>query len=314
MMAVKSNLCFSTFVFGTYQKYIPYYIYSIARTYPEAYVKIIVDGFISPHITQVLEILKKQQINRFEIVEIADNGYEEYKDYNIRGGGKKLLRWLFSYSFFKDFDYVYFGDVDILILPEKTPLIDFHISQSNQFGLPFSNKVRTDDENRPTNRLTGLHFIDVKNYYKKVQPIIENITTDIDYRKTYFSGIQRDENLLYKINKEAFAFDETKLTQAVRPWHGLHLGITRGNKDIDIKTIEENSSISLDEIKKHLSSYQNDPIFNKIQSKVFVIELYEILKQLKMSNRTDWKWNVIRNKCFSRINSFKKKIKRLVHV
>jgi hypothetical protein len=68
------------------------------------------------------------------------------------------------------------------------------------------------------------------------------------------------------------------------------------------------------EIKKHLSSYQNDPLFNQIQSKVFVIELYEILKQLKMSNRSDWKWNVIRNKCFSRINSFKKKIKRLVHV
>src|SRR5690606_10746262 len=157
---------------------------------------------------------------------------EEYTDYKIQGGGKKLLRWLIPNSMFTNCKYVYFGDVDILILRENDQLNDFHITQLNKLNLPFSNKVRVDSFNKPVKRMTGLHFIDVINYYKTIQPIIDKIKSDSEYRKEYLADLHRDENLLYKMNKEAFMFDEKELIHAKRPWHGLHLGITRGNKNI----------------------------------------------------------------------------------
>src|SRR5690554_7445117 len=81
---------------------------------------------------------------------------------------------------------------------------------------------------------------------------------------------------------EAFRFDPELLSRAERPWHGLHLGITRGNKDLDVKTIEENSSLSIDAVKMELKQYLKDPIFRQIQNQVFVVELEAVFRQLSV--------------------------------
>lgn len=306
------KVCFTSFVFGNYQKYIPFYIYSIARTYPNAYVRVFYDGFLENKINDILLELKKSNVASFEVIELKDASINEFEKYKIKGGGKKLVRWLFDSSNFKGFDFVYFGDVDILILPEEISLMDLHIAQMKRMGLPFSNKVRVDANGIPVKRLTGLHFIETENYFLKIDPIVKRIKSDVVFRKQFLEDVERDETLLYKINKEAFSFDDKKLIEAERPWHGMHLGITRGNNKMNIKTIEENSSLTLEEIKRNLIKFLDDKLFKKIQKKVFVIELYVILKSLEI--KIPFKWEIKAKLYDLKVNfkALKRKIKSII--
>ena len=41
------QLCVTTYVHGNYKKFIPYYVYSILKSYPHYFVKIFVNGQVS---------------------------------------------------------------------------------------------------------------------------------------------------------------------------------------------------------------------------------------------------------------------------
>ena len=301
-------LCFSSFGFGSYQKYIPYYIFSIWKTHPDSAIKIFIEKPLESNIEKTLTYLKEQGIENFEVI-IWKSSLEDYQTYKIKGGGKKIIRWVLGPEYFEGFEFVYIGDVDILFLPEKKSIIDFHVNQLSNLKLPFSNKVRYDKNQGLSKRLTGLHFFKTKEYFDKINPIILRIKNDKTYRDDYLEGLERDENLLYKINQEAFDFDPLIVSKAQRPWHGLHLGITRGNKDLDVQTIEENSSLSLNEVKKHLSDYINDPIFKGVQSKVFVVELEAILKELLLPYSLPWKYKGFKYRSHNKWRLIKRKIK-----
>src|SRR5690606_33582173 len=139
-----------------------------------------------------------------------------------------------------------------------TNMLELHKNQMNDLGVPFSNKVRTDKFGNPIKRLTGLHFIKTKEYFDKMDSLLFKLKKNKGFREKYFIDIDRDENLLYKLNKEAFNFDDNMLAKAQRPWHGLHLGITRGNKNVNLKIIEQNSSLSIEEIKLQITSMLED--------------------------------------------------------
>lgn len=306
------SLCFSSFVFGSYQKYIPYYIYSIWKTYPNAFSKIFIETELNNDINEVLNYLRNNNVNNFEIIELHTS-FAEYENFRMRGSGAKtLIRWLFGEENFSGFKYVYIGDIDILFLPEKISLIDFHSEQMKILNVPFSNKVRINNLGEITERLTGLHFFETQKYFEKIEPIIAKVVKDIHFRNQYLAGLERNEHFLYKINKEAFAFDPILVSKAQRPWHGLHLGITRGNKDLDIPIIEENSSLSLNEVKYHLKEYIQDPIFRQIQRKVFVIELEVILRELSIPYSFSWRYKGFKYRSCDKWNSAKKNINRLL--
>lgn len=303
------SLVFSSFVFGSYQKYIPYYIYSIRKTHPNSYVKVFIEKALEVNIYKTLKFLNENNFKNFEIIEMQ-NSFEEYDKYKMRGGGvKTLIRYLIGKEHFDAYDYAYIGDIDILFLPEQMSILDFHIRQLSELQLPFSNKVRLDKHGALTQRLTGLHFFKTKEYFEKVNPIISRIKMDQSYRDNYLKGLERDEIFLYKLNKDAFDFGPELLSTAQRPWHGLHLGITRGNKDLDIQTIKENSSLSLEEVKNHLREYMEDPIFTEIQRKVFVIELETILKELSLPYSFNWKYKGFKYRTRDKWRFLKRKIK-----
>ncbi|MGB1308737.1 MAG: hypothetical protein ACPG6B_07490 [Oceanihabitans sp.] len=283
----QNSLCFASFVFGNYQKYIPYYIYSIRKTYPLSFVKIFVEKELDFNIKSALQVLQENNITNFEIVKV-DIEYADYKNFKIKGGGGKLIRWLVGFEYFKEFEYVYIGDIDIFFLKEEVSVLHFHKAQLKQLQLPFSNKVRLFKDGNLTKRLTGLHFFKTKEYFEKVEPIISKIKKDAIFRSEYLQGLKRDEHFLYKINKEAFQFHDKTVSKAERPWHGLHLGITRGNKGVDLKVIKENSSLAIPEIKKQLLAYAKDPVFKALQKQVFIMEFAVILKELKIPITKTW--------------------------
>lgn len=152
---MKDTLCFTTYVFGAYQRYIPYYIYSIGKIYPEIHTKIFVDRGIDDNVEHALSIIKKKGYKNFEILIANFDEENSFRDYKIKGGGRKTLyRWLFDFENFKEYDYLYYGDVDIIILPENISILNLHKQKIKEFNVPFSNKVRADNYGNLTKRLT----------------------------------------------------------------------------------------------------------------------------------------------------------------
>lgn len=286
-----SSLCFTTFVFGKYQKFIPYYIYTISKAYPEnTYVKIFIEDKLNNNILQALDIIKKKYCN-FEIIECNFENINYFDNYKIKGGGTKtLFRWLFDYNYFKEFDYVYYGDVDILIFPEKISILELHKNQIKKFKVPFSNMVRKNEKGELVTRLTGLHFIETKPYFEKMNPVINQILNNAEYKYRLMNNVIRDENLLYNINKEVFDFDDYLLAEFDTPLHGLHMGIARNEKKLNTEFVIEGSSVSIEELKITLKSFYEDPIFALLQKKVFIKELYFLNIFLEINNNLIWKY------------------------
>ena len=273
----KSNFslrnAFVVYVFGTYEKYIPSFIYFINKNYPDDDILVFSQGQIGSNIKKIIHNLNNYQI--------YENILLEHKD--ILGGGPRVLRYLLPRDYLKDYEYVYVGDVDILILKENESLFDFHKSQMEKINLPFSNKVRFLPNGGISERLTGLHFFEVAPYYDKVEDLIFRLLNDKVFSEEYLKKLERDEHTLYRLAMDCFNFDPLLLTKTERPWHGFHIGVVRGGKKLTEKQLKENSSISFDEIKCQLGDVLHEKEFVEIFNSTFCIELYWSFKQFDLN-------------------------------
>lgn len=308
------SFCFASFVFGSYEKYIPFYIYSISKSYPEAFVKIFTEDDLSENVKKSLDFLMKSGFENFQILDpkLPNDYYSEFNFGNGKNQTGKLARWLLNYSYFEEFSYCYIGDVDFIHLPEKIHIVDFHKKNMEKFGLPFSNMVRKDKSGTPIRRMAGWHFFEPKNYYEKVEPIINKLKNNREYRYGYLKKLERNEHFLYELTKEAFNFDDHELSKMYRPWHGLHIGISRGNENIDAMTIQNNTSLSLNETKQLLTNFAKDSVFIKLQNMIFVIELDVIFQELGVERPLKWKWWRLRYKRKKKTKLLIRKIKSML--
>ena len=111
------QLCIVAYVFGGYTPFIPFYVYSVLKSYPDYFVKIYVHEQLPEKEKICLELVRQRGYDRFQIVE----NYRDVilaKQPNGINDNKvlKVLRWLLPYEEFKDFDYVYIRDIDYLII------------------------------------------------------------------------------------------------------------------------------------------------------------------------------------------------------
>lgn len=270
------GLCFSCVVFGDYQNYIPFYIYSALKVYPDAWCKIFVDQELDKPIADSLDLLIRSGTHRFDFdydFLKRMNFLDEIEQLKIIGGNKKIARWLIPKKHFGTFDYVFLGDIDFLILKEDEPIIDFHLKRMAEYNLPFSNIVRPLKENE-TPRLSGLHFIKVDEYYK----ILNNTILDLNFKdgfisllkkRDFFNNIDRDEKFLYCIVNQKFQLDLKLIVkeERFRPWHGIHLGAARGLELSRIK-FDIGSSIVFENAKNQINSFIDDAIFRTILYKL----------------------------------------------
>lgn len=207
---MNGTLCFCVSVFGEYRSYIPVYIYSILKSYPDAYVKILLEKTLSVEIKNLLRLLP------YKNYVVKENYWQDNFSNKFE---KKARRWMIPESEFDTFEYAYIGDVDFLIVKEKPSLLELHIAHCNKIGLPFSNEIRITEKKR----ITGLHFIKVKEYYAALK---------ID--KSKWKG-KSNEEILYLIIEDSFPdFKEKLAIEIYRPHHGFHLGLTRGGKNIAV--------------------------------------------------------------------------------
>lgn len=314
---MSEKVCVVTYVFGEkYQGFIPLYIYSLKKLYPSYDVKIYIDGHLAQDIK---EIIKKSDWD--SSVQIYENYVLDKMGLNTRElplGINKALRWLIFEEEFLIYDYLYFGDIDIIFCYEQLPLHKQHINHMNYLKLPYSNVLRTymgsDKPNYKSlikyilpyklslflkevskkkkevviKRLTGLHFINAKNYYNEemILQIKLFISLIKEKNKNFFLKYLLDDELLLhdlvlksdhsipNISPPGLMMDSTGfLYLNFRPHHGLHLGVFFSEK-----SKKQNFQLINSEMYKEYFVYFkelcNDPYFKDIikNSPIFIKE------------------------------------------
>ena len=210
------KLCFTTYVFGWYQDFIPIYIYSILQAFPQHYVKIFLHENLTFCNKKALEFITNKN---YEIVENCQERNE------TKIPRLPALRFVMPKEYFQDFDYIYFGDVDFIIYNFfNDNFYEHYVKHCNQTGLPFSNEWNYDYSRY---RATGLHFVIKEPYYKVMNDKIKEMRIpDGNYfRSQTPNEAMYDEQMLYYML--CFSFDLRPLIGYLRPLHGLHFGTFR---------------------------------------------------------------------------------------
>lgn len=219
-MKDNSKVLLTTFVYGVkYQAYIPLLVYSCNKSYPEYDIILFVYGNLD---TQIRDQVNSLQLTNVTIVE---NSFADCPKMTPRVS--QCLRWVLWDDKFRNYDYVYVVDIDMLYIKEPEALHIQHIKHMQTKNLLFDNIRRVHKRNiaslatilqrfkyakfrsffkflfssKVEYRATGLHFIDSKNYYHILTP--EKLDT---YKYQIYSGkwttlamYPNDEVLLYAI-------------------------------------------------------------------------------------------------------------------
>lgn len=312
------KICLTTFVYGKkYQAYIPFLLYSCHKAYPNYDFIIFVYGPLDEDIAR--------QINYLHIsskVIIKENAFADFQ--NMDPLISKTLRWLLWDDSFNDYDYLYTVDIDMLYIREPIPLLEQHKQHAEFLDLPLSNMKRTFEYsclkpsifativkrlgikhailnfafNRSEERLTGLHFVNIKAYYalltaEKRQKHL------LDLKKgKYLKGVgyPNNEIYLYKL-VESLGLDLTGLgsqsdpvtsldpnypnKKEFRPHHGIHLGIFRSADLVLSSGPILNSPIYNYYIDIYESEILQDPVFNELLkiSPEFIKSKFDLMHQ-----------------------------------
>lgn len=124
-----------------YQFYIPYYILSVGISYPEYDVNVFIDRVLHENVAKQLEVVRDTYSNFFiHIINLSDFGICDEAQRSI--GVRKSIRWLIPKEYLLDYQYIYVGDVDILVCRESPNLLSQHVTHLQTLNLPVSNAIR----------------------------------------------------------------------------------------------------------------------------------------------------------------------------
>lgn len=259
----QSKVCLTTFIYGVkYQEYIPFLVYSCKKAYPEYDIVLFLYDKLESIIKKQLSILDTQNVYIRE---------ESFKDCpHMTPLKAKSLRWVLWDDTFRNYDYLYIVDIDMLYIREPKLIHEQHCEHMNTTGLPYDNLVRC-FKRSPFNlisigsrlknaglqniigylfgtrndfRLSGLHFIDVENYYKIYNDEQRKYYKRMIYKGKFIRDVYscNNESFLYLIMKEIgltpgrLAIQTNSINMLdfencarpeFRPHHGIHMGIFR---------------------------------------------------------------------------------------
>ena len=293
------RVCFTTFIYGEiYQEYIPLFLYSCHKSYPEYDVHLFLYEGLREDIKKLINLL---DINNVYFHEHSFCECKKMKPYIAQ-----TLRWVIWDPIFMKYDYLYIADIDMFYIREPIPLHIQHVEHMILTGLPFDNLIRKVRRypwkydtlgsrikragfnsilnflfgSKTDYKLTGLHFIDVKPYYKKFDTATINKYKRMIIDNSFVNKVMsaNDESFLYfMINDVGFDLsrlgimtDNIKMLDfnarheiEFRPHHGIHMGIFRVNKEPGSDEIL-NSDVYKYYIQEFISSIMNDSTFKQL--------------------------------------------------
>lgn len=231
----KDKVCLTTFIYGdAYQAYIPFLVYSCHKSYPEYDIVLFVYGTLTVSTRRSLDCLAVRNCR------IVENAFADCP--RMTPLKAQSLRWVLWDDSFRNYDYLYTVDIDMLYQRENIPLHEQHKIHMETTCLcfdnmrrkyvrqpflpvPFLRRIKYAGMNgilkflfgeRITYRATGLHFVRVSDYYAAMTA---------DKRKEYIESIYHDnwlrdvmhpnnEALLYYMLQELGLHPEIMPTQS----------------------------------------------------------------------------------------------------
>lgn len=266
------QLCFSPFVFGNYTRFIPLYIYSILKSYPEYYVKVFCRNDLKPNEKIALDLIRNNLSQNFEIV---NNFHRKIKTHH-----PKLLRWLIPENQFENFENVYFGDIDFLIVKEKHSILKTHLNHCSAINLPYSNVIRKNSK-----RMSGLHFVKRKEYYEKMNSTIRHfLKHPVELKPFEELKTSPNEHFLYYLLEKNIGFGDLDKVKIWRPHHGFHIGYCLKNRVNPTLTASRIKYLLT--IKNQIEDYFKDNLFIKILYRLKNVQIDDYINSIKIFYKT----------------------------
>jgi len=219
-----NKLCITMYVAGErYAHYIPIFIYFAKEAYPEYSILIAYKHELPASVRLHLELLKLF----YKDFEVREGVFEDFPN---DADTVKTLRWTMWFPQYNNFDYIYVGDIDILLFREEPTLLEQHLKVCNDTDNCYSNTTKIDDVKTRGTRMTGLHFFKREEYSYKMLPVMQkylgrlrfNANIPEFYNKAF--GRVDNQHALYSMIKES----GLKLPEhSFFEYHGLHLGHSR---------------------------------------------------------------------------------------
>ena len=198
------SILFYTAADEQYEKFAPLYIYFTLRSNPESHVEIGLedsDRYVAENERQI-EILRELFGERFKLTTV---------DFDCVLAS--TVRWITEPELADRCEYVYIGDIDILIFDDN--IEEQHLNNMAEHDAPFSNIIREDKQTDGDNyRLSGLHFAPTETQYPIPDLDGLDYAIDNDVRGT-------DETIIYKIMKRKGVMVPEEMD--FRPIHGIHM-------------------------------------------------------------------------------------------
>lgn len=110
--------------------FIPLFVYTAKRAYPEYYVKVFVRGKLDDNVRAALGMLKD-----YSDWEVLENMFTEFPN---RVSICSTLRHLIPREYFDGFDYVYITDIDFLIFRHEPTLGEYFAKRIERCGQPYA--------------------------------------------------------------------------------------------------------------------------------------------------------------------------------
>lgn len=289
-----------------YESFLPDYIYFSHKAYPESAVIVLYEEELIKKTISALNFLRSigceiilKKVDFREYLKM-DTSLRKRFIYRTTGVFKCCGRFLIDIPEFHKFDELYIGDVDLFIMKEEKNLFDEHYIHSKFLGVPYSDILRKpfcfeysfrkriksfikygkyykiSFKNKPKkfylNKMTGLRYIQVDEYFKKVSPLFKQFidmfdclfsssASEIDNEEILTPTSFDDQQIVCLLMKKAFGFlpqhsnsdgidEHNPESFDYRPHHGIHIKLF-----LDLAHINERIVFSND-YKNYLIQYK----------------------------------------------------------
>ena len=275
-----------------YESFLPDYIFFSHRAYPDSTVIVLYEEKLNKKTLKSLEFLESLGC-RFILKQIDFRSYLKMDQtirkrfiYRTTGVFKCCGRFLIDLPEFHEFDEIYIGDVDLFIMKENSNLFEQHYIHSQFLGVPYSDILRKpfyfkltfkkelryilryglpffkSKKNKPTsfylNKMTGLRYIQVTEYFEKVSPYFEQFINlfgslfssqkQIDSEEVLTLYSFDDQQIVCLLMEKSFGslpkssnYDgidkHDPKSYDYRPHHGIHVKLFYNSKTINSQIV-----------------------------------------------------------------------------
>jgi hypothetical protein len=197
-----NKVCITTVVDSRYMEYAPLFAYCVKKVYPSYRVILVLRDNCPYDLPGVETVRLFDTFPRYPYISIA-------------------LRFVVPPDVYREFDYVYITDIDMMIMPERIAIDDFHLGEMVVTNLSYSNSLRNIHHYAGFESLTGLHFA-TKKWFAQTD---EQRGFYYQYLESGTLGVYREYDgvMLYRMCKKS-GLGLPKKYKLKKRHHGIHLG------------------------------------------------------------------------------------------